>query len=166
MKCRHALRLLRPAEPWTAVVRGAVLCGATKSPIPNRTLSRVCRRSYGIIPTDSVFSAIIQVDHSVRNSSKPTSLIGSRWERMEWLLTKGDCVFSYKPHISKLRVKVGSSPRSHSGEIVIYAYDEDEDSGVAIMPWVQILYRKLFFYGVSSVLLTVYRSAGSCNTRV
>lgn len=82
----------RPQKSWTAVVRGAVVCGIEKLGNISLKHTNFCRYSYGICLNEIYTSAhhsqqdIVQLGGSIFAQSQLT-----------WLLNKGDLILSDQP---------------------------------------------------------------------
>jgi hypothetical protein len=82
----------RPQKSWTAVVRGAVICGIEKLGNRSLKLTNFCRYSYGIC-LDEIYTSAHHAQHDV------VRLGGSDFaqSQLTWLLNKGDLILSDQP---------------------------------------------------------------------
>src|ERR1700753_4053254 len=114
----------RPGNSWTAVVRGAVLCGIEKVNIPNLSVATACRRYYGVCG-DKIF-----VEHEYGADSREQNPFMNNDNlvkgQIHWILSKGDLILSNKPTEQKVSITVefGESTK-RSGKLPIYWYDDD-----------------------------------------
>jgi hypothetical protein len=118
------VNISRPKNAWTAVVRGAVLCGVEKNDLSDLSLATPCRRHYGIC-ADQVFSEL-KHDPAYRKENPLMNNNDIVKGHIQWLLSKGDLILSNKPTIQRanISVKFGKST-DRSGRLPIYWYDDD-----------------------------------------
>jgi hypothetical protein len=86
----------RPQKSWTAVVRGAVICGIEKMDNPSLRLTNPCRHSYAFCQ-DEIYSA-------THHSDEDAIQIGGKTyaqSQLDWLLNKGDLILDHVPTIKE-----------------------------------------------------------------
>jgi hypothetical protein len=82
----------QPQESWTAVVRGAVVCGIEKAAVLNLRKTSACRHNFAIC-LDELYS---KAHHASRDVAQ---IHGATYAQTQltWLLTKGDLILSDQP---------------------------------------------------------------------
>ena len=113
----------RRDDSWTAVVRGAVICGIEKQMTQNLIKASPCRHSYGV----SVSLLYSDVYHSPRHRIvDDVNKVALASEQMLWLLNKGDLVRSNVPLTGGTDITVSfNKTESRQGKITIYMYSDD-----------------------------------------
>lgn len=113
-----------PDTSWTAVVRGAVVCGIEKSTSHNLLKATSCPHYYGIA-ANQLFSADQhpEEDRIVNNAND----LHYAEDQMMWLLRKGDLILGGRPRdveqsFTLLFAKVGS----RKGRVTVYRYSDDD----------------------------------------
>jgi hypothetical protein len=112
-----------PDTSWTAVVRGAAICGVENVGSRMTTLN-AWKRSYGLCVSEN-YSVI---NHSSSQQDPVTQDLrnGQRLalRRLMWLVRKGDIESSETTHEFTVNF---SSNQDRSGYLSIYAYGDDDD---------------------------------------
>ena len=108
----------RPDTSWTAVVRGAVICGTEKATLRNVSIARPCKRNYGIL-VDAKFS-LLEHQEQDRVVDTQNGLVMAQGQ-IHWLLDKGDLILSDKQKKVEVPIAV-SFPDDTKGrrELAIY----------------------------------------------
>jgi hypothetical protein len=86
---RMVMEFRRPRKSWTAVVRGAVVCGVEKLGNPSLKRTSSCRHSYGICMDESYMSTHHSDQDVVEKGGKSFAQ-----SQLTWLLDKGDLILS------------------------------------------------------------------------
>jgi hypothetical protein len=124
LKLRNGITLRVPDTSWTAVVRGAALCGLERDKVPNLSVASSCPRSYGISRMEP-YSNILHDEEDRTNHNVTGEQIAAG--QMTWLIKKGDLILSDKPqpvtHIITEKF-FDSSPKDR--KLIIWSY-EDHD---------------------------------------
>ena len=114
----------QPQESWTAVVRGAVVCGIEKDATPNLRTADVCRHNYAVC-FDQIYSNTFHVGKDMTRKHGATYA----QSQLTWLLSKGDLILSDEPRkveISfQLELKDLSAGKIHL-EILRNSADEEK----------------------------------------
>lgn len=95
------MQFRRPQKSWTAVVRGAVVCGVEKTGNDSLKRTKSCRHSYGLC-LDEIYSS----SHHSRDDAKQIGETTLANSQLDWLLNKGDLVLSGSPTIVEKTVKL------------------------------------------------------------
>ncbi|KAF2473069.1 actin-like ATPase domain-containing protein [Lindgomyces ingoldianus] len=112
------------ATSWTAVVRGAVLCGIEKSDTQNLLHASSCRHHYGISVNQPFSAAYFSESDRVVS---PENNIAYAQAQMIWMLKKGDLVLSNKPRAAEQSLTVSfSKTDDRKGKVTIYRYSEKD----------------------------------------
>jgi hypothetical protein len=90
---RLAMEYWRPQKSWTAVVRGAVICGIEKHASKSLKRTNSCRHSYAICLDESYASAHHGKQEETIEHGGGTFAKG----QVTWLLNKGDLVLFREP---------------------------------------------------------------------
>ncbi|KAH8727125.1 hypothetical protein GQ44DRAFT_725417 [Phaeosphaeriaceae sp. PMI808] len=119
------IKFRTPQESWTAIVRGAVVCGIEKSNINNMKKSTFCRHSYAIC-LDELFS-----EHThAKDDLVETKQSKFAQSQLIWLLNEGDIVIGDQPRTVEREFDI-EFPRSRKGSIAFPIYrhsiSEEED---------------------------------------
>jgi len=119
------IKFRTPQESWTAIVRGAVVCGIEKGSISSIRRSTGCRHSYAIC-LDELFSehthAKVDMVETKQNRFAQSQLI--------WILNEGDVILADNPRRVERDFDI-EFPRSRTGimpfPIYRHSMDEEED---------------------------------------
>ncbi|KAF1828846.1 hypothetical protein BDW02DRAFT_200221 [Decorospora gaudefroyi] len=113
----------QPQESWTAVVRGAVVCGIEKGALPNLRKTDACRHNFAIC-LDELYS---KTRHAARDI---TQIHGATYaqSQLTWLLNKGDLILCDQvrriEHPFQLRLKDLSAGKM---QLPIYRNSAEEE---------------------------------------
>jgi hypothetical protein len=118
----RTLSLRRPDTSWTAVVRGAALCGVEKRNIQSLTKIRHCRESYGIA-VDQSFSNVLHNTDNIHIQPLTQRTIAK--EQLIWLLDKGDAIFSGPRRTVEISFKLFFTAKQTKGKLKIYSCSDD-----------------------------------------
>ncbi|PVH83064.1 actin-like ATPase domain-containing protein [Cadophora sp. DSE1049] len=120
------IEVIRPSNPWSAVVRGAVM--EKLDPVGNSLVQlRLCRRHYG--------ASLSQPFDESRHAKFPDKDLfrdertGVRFVKgcMTWILSKGDPLQSSKPEITEFKIpQVLIDGSNKSFEVKILAWNEND----------------------------------------
>ena len=113
----------QPKESWTAVVRGAVVCGIEKDAIPNLRRTDVCRHNYAVC-FDQLYSNTFHVEKDM------TQIHGATYaqSQLTWLLNKGDLVLSDQPRKEEVSFQLTLRDLSAGKtQLEIFRNSDDED---------------------------------------
>ncbi|KAI4930473.1 uncharacterized protein J4E92_004305 [Alternaria infectoria] len=113
----------QPKESWTAVVRGAVVCGIEKDAIPNLRKTDVCRHNYAVC-FDQLYSNTFHVEKDM------TQIHGATYaqSQLTWLLNKGDLVLSDQPRKEEVSFQLTLRDLSAGKtQLEIFRNSDDED---------------------------------------
>lgn len=121
-RLRH-IQLRKPEKSWTAVVRGAVICGIEKNTTQNLIKATPCRHSYGV----SVSLLYSDVYHSQRDRVvDDVTKLSLASEQLLWLLNKGDLVRSNAPLKGEQEITISFNKiEPRKGTVTIYMYSDD-----------------------------------------
>ncbi|CAI6331924.1 unnamed protein product [Periconia digitata] len=113
-----------PDTSWTAVVRGAVICGIEKLSSQNLIRAKPCRHHYGI----NVQRLFNDAYHSREDAFKdPKSGLTFARGEVIWFLNKGDLVLSNTPLEIRRSINLHfSKDESRVKVIPIYRYSDDD----------------------------------------
>lgn len=110
------IKFRTPEESWTAIVRGAVVCGIEKGNINNMKRSTYCRHSYAIC-LDELFS-----EHThAKGDLLETKQNNYAQSQLIWLLNEGDIVLADQPRRVERDFDI-EFPRSRSGTVPFPIY--------------------------------------------
>ena len=151
---RDGKELRVPDTSWTAVARGAVLCGVEKLSMDNLTRTTCSERSYGIAVDESYSYANDERD--LARHPETGKMIAKA--QMKWLVNKGDLITSdeatVKEHKFVVRFKEDEIEKM-KGTVQIYSWAEDKHRPTRLLNAVKELQREnLLKYDFSSCPLT------------
>ncbi|KAF2827326.1 actin-like ATPase domain-containing protein, partial [Ophiobolus disseminans] len=117
------IKFRTPKESWTAIVRGAVVCGIEKSSINSMRRSTFCRHSYAIC-LDELFSERTH-ERSDMVETKDNKLAQSQ---LIWILNEGDVIIADNPRTVERDFDF-EFPRSKTGIVPfpIYRHTKEDD---------------------------------------
>ena len=122
---RDGTELRVPDTSWTAVARGAVLCGIEKDSMTNIVRTATCEKSYGIAVDDSFSHA-----HDERDLARhPETGKMIAKNQMKWLINKGDLVMSDEPTVKEYKFVVRfkeNEVAKMKGSVQVYSWAEDK----------------------------------------
>jgi hypothetical protein len=114
----------RPQKSWTAVVRGAVVCGIEKHGIRSLKRTNSCRHSYAICLDESYSSAYHGRQEEFIEHGGDTFAKG----QLTWLLNKGDLILFNEPAKRSKTVHIRLlKPRQDMMTLTIWQYLSDEE---------------------------------------
>jgi hypothetical protein len=117
------ITLRRPDTSWTAVVRGAVICGIEKRNTQNLISTSFCRHNYGV----SVNQPFSDTYHPQQDLVKDPGGLTMAQGQLLWLLNKGDVVLSSKPYKAEQDITVTfTKTEERKGRVTIYRYSDDD----------------------------------------
>jgi hypothetical protein len=114
-----------PDTSWTAVARGAVICGIEKESMVGLVKTAACPKHYGIAVDESFSYANDEQD---LDRNPVTGKMIAR-NQMRWLIGKGDVIASDKPTVKEHKFVVRfreNETEKKKGSVVIYSYPEDK----------------------------------------
>ena len=110
---------------WTAVFRGAVLCGIEKNNHRNISQATPCPKNYGIVLNEP-FSANA-LNGRDRNKD-PLANKDSSKNQLTWPILKGDLILSNETRVSEKECHFYfTETESRKFKYIVYEYDDDED---------------------------------------
>jgi hypothetical protein len=114
------LRKPDPSRAWTAVVRGATICGIEKGTLNLTTISE-CRQSFGIA-VDQPFSDVIHDfdDHEIH----PLTNESIAESQLVWLLNKGDAIMSNAPRTVDHSFEMVIPKGAVGDSLEVYSYND------------------------------------------
>jgi hypothetical protein len=117
------IRFRTPEESWTAIVRGAVVCGIEKGSVDNLRRSISYRHSYAIC-VDELFSE----QKHVKSDKVETKQNTFAQSQLLWLLNEGDVILADQPRRVEREFDI-EFPRSRLGFIPfpIYRHSMSDD---------------------------------------
>jgi hypothetical protein len=117
------IQMRKPEDSWTAVVRGAVICGIEKQTTQNLMRATSCRHNYGISVKLLYSDVYNSQDDRIIDDTSQLSLAS---KQLLWLLNKGDLVRSDHPLTGERNIDVSfSKTESRLGKLTIYMYSDD-----------------------------------------
>ncbi|KAI4633484.1 hypothetical protein J4E80_000850 [Alternaria sp. BMP 0032] len=120
---RLIMQYWRPQKSWTAVVRGAVVCGIEKNLTGSLKRTNSCRNSYAICLDESYTSTYHGNQEEVIKHGGEIFAKG----QLTWLLNKGDLVMSNAPTKRSKTVHIHlSKQRKEMMTLKIWRYISDE----------------------------------------
>jgi hypothetical protein len=123
MKIRQ-VELRRPETSWSAVVRGAVLCGVEKSNMQGLTMASSFVRSYGIVI--NTLSSDIENVGEERYRNPLTGLTYAEGQ-MVWMLHKGDIILGNQVMSESKIFSVSFNGQQFGRRTsVIYSFEDDD----------------------------------------
>ena len=119
----RSIQMRKPEDSWTAVVRGAVICGIEKQTTQNLMRATSCRHNYGISVKVLYSDVYNSQDDRIIDDMSQLSLAS---KQLLWLLNKGDLVRSDQPLTGERNIDVSfSKTESRLGKLTIYMYSDD-----------------------------------------
>jgi len=119
----HNIELRSLGTPWSAICRGAVLCGAEERTTKSSARAISCRRNYGILSPN--FSNVDE--HVINSTMRLLHEPDDTGYHITWLLKKGDAIFSNGPLIVEQTLPViFQANQGNCGQVSIYSYDDDD----------------------------------------
>lgn len=113
------------ANSWTAVVKGAVVCGIEKDATSNLSKAIPSPRHFGIIANEQ-FTRINHHDGQDLHVN-PLTNVQMAQNQLLWLINKGDAIFSDEPVVVTHSLsKAFSEKGSKFVKVTVYAYFDDE----------------------------------------
>jgi molecular chaperone DnaK (HSP70) len=125
LKRRDDRELRVPDTSWTAVARGAVICGIEKDSMANVVRTSASPKHYGIAIDESAHG------HTDERDLDVNAVTGKAIARnqMRWLINKGDVILSneatVKEHKFVVRFREGEESKKR-GSVPLYSYSEDK----------------------------------------
>ncbi|KAF2188028.1 actin-like ATPase domain-containing protein [Zopfia rhizophila CBS 207.26] len=117
------INLRKPDTSWTAVVRGAVICGIEKSITRDLIRTTFCRHNYGICVSE-IFSEIKHERQDLKTDSMRQIVAEGQ---LLWLLNKGDVILSTEATKGEHDITVSfTKTELRQGTITIYMYSDDD----------------------------------------
>lgn len=117
------ITLRRPDTSWTAVVRGAVICGIEKQNTQNLIRTSFCHHNYGI-SVNQLFSDTYHPQQDLVSGASGRAMAQGQ---LLWLLNKGDVVLSNKPYKAEQDITVSfTKTEKRQGTVTIYRYSDDD----------------------------------------
>ena len=119
---RRDLRI--PDTSWTAVARGAVICGVEKTTMNNLVRTSMSHKSYGIA-IDEVFAGGMDERDAAMHPVTGQKIAKNQ---MRWLINKGDVVLSDEPTVKDHKFIVRfkeNEPEKMKGSVQIYSWADD-----------------------------------------
>jgi hypothetical protein len=132
LKMRDEKELRIPEESWTAVARGAVLCGIEKDSMTNLVRTSFCTKSYGIAVDESFSYANDERDLDIN----PVTGKKIARNQMRWMINKGDLIMSSEPTLKEHKFVVRfkeDEPEKMKGSVQIYSWPEDKHRPMRLM---------------------------------
>jgi hypothetical protein len=125
MQRRDEISLRIPDTSWTAVARGAVICGIEKETMANLIRTSHSNKHYGIAVDESASLGSDTRDLDINpNTGKKIAR-----NQMRWLINKGDVIMNSektsKEHKFVVRFRDNETDKM-KGAVVIYSYAEDK----------------------------------------
>jgi len=117
------IRFRTPEQSWTAIVRGAVVCGIEKDTISSLRRSTYCRHSYAIC-LDELFLGHTHADTDLVKTKQNTFA----QSQLIWILNEGDVVLDDNPRRVERDFDI-EFPRNRTGIIPfpIYRHSMSEE---------------------------------------
>lgn len=123
----YKIRFRTPDTSWTAIVRGAVVCGIDNAQIPSIRRARASPYSYGVSLDESFQDGFHPPEDLKQFSPK-----GKKFAQAQliWLVNEGDVVFANETRKVKKEFTVSFSKAGNSIDLPIYRHScaTDEDS--------------------------------------
>jgi hypothetical protein len=108
---------------WTAVVRGAAICGVEKTN-PGLVTMKSCKRFYGVSVTEK-YSEIKH--HGADRIYDPLTQSSMAEGQLMWLIKKGDLLLPQKPKTLEQMFTYKFPEKSiRKGRIKVYTYADDD----------------------------------------
>jgi hypothetical protein len=132
------IKLRRPDTSWTAVVRGAVVCGIEKDMTSNLSIATACPQHFGI-SVDEQYSRVYHEERDLCNHAITNAQVAQG--QLLWLLNKGDLILSDNPNPVSQRITMSfRESDSKKFEMTIYSYPDDDDRPTKIQNSVDGMY--------------------------
>lgn len=110
-----------PEKSWTAVVRGAVICGVEKETLNSLKKTTACKHDYAIC-LDELFS---EMSHQNSDMVQTNGNVYAQ-SQLIWLLSKGDLILADQPRRVEREFDI-KFPKARKGTIRLPIYRNTND---------------------------------------